>query len=177
MLLPFTIPSWARWGAVAAALILVACLWHGSVADDAIEAAVLADRATWQGKAKAELEAANKRAHDLETAAAVAALENQIAEAERARVAQADAGRARAEHNGLRNIIAAMLSGGGPSAEGAQPLSLADAGPALARSLSECSGRYTEVAAIADQAINQVTDLQAYITRVVAPVCMAEASN
>jgi hypothetical protein len=167
------IPKWAIWLAALAVAGVAAYAWHTRVASQAINGAVKADRAQWQAQAQAKLDAAEKRAIDRETKAAIAELENQIAQDARNRLAQADAGRARSERDGLRNIIAAMLSGGGTTSEGAQPLSIADAGPALARSLSECSSRYTEVAGVADQAINQVTALQSYITRVVGPVCLA----
>jgi hypothetical protein len=166
-------PSWLRWAALAAVACVAAYAWHHNAARDAIQAAVKADRATWQAQAKRDLDAANLHVLDVQTKAAIADLEDQVAETERAHVAKAGADHARAELDGLRRTISAMLSGTGSTSDGAEPIPLADAGPALSDALSECSARYTGVAAVADQAIIQVMALQSYITRVVGPVCVA----
>lgn len=160
-------------GALAAA-VAGAVWWHGQAADDAINAAVHADRAQWQSKARDIEQATAARYLTIMTTAAIAALENDHAQTIARLRLQGDVDRARDERDGLQRVIAAGLRGGGGfTAEGSTPLQLADGARALAESLSECSGRYVGVAETADRLSIQVTGLQRYITQVVGPVCIA----
>jgi hypothetical protein len=166
------IPKQAWWVLGAVALCLAGVWWHGHVVDKAIREAVEADRKEWQAQAQEKLAQATIDVLKEKTTAAMAMLEVQHEDAKRARVAQADAARARAGRDGLQRTIEAMRGGGGAEGQSPGPVALADAAPALASALSQCSGEYGEVAAVADQLSNQVTGLQAYIERVVAPLAI-----
>lgn len=165
------------------ALALAAALgagvwWHGQAVDGALTAAVQADRTQWQTNAREVEQATAARYLATMTAAGVAALENDHAQDIARHRLQADVDRARTELGGLRGVLAAGLrSGGGFTAEGATPLQLVNGARALAESLSECSGQLVDVAETADRLSIQVTGLQRYITHVVGPVCVADASG
>jgi hypothetical protein len=168
-LIPFR--AWCAIGA--AAVAMCAFMWHGHVADKSIREAVEADRGQWQAQAKETLAQATIEAHKQQTTAALAMLEISHEDANRARVAQADAARARAGNDGLQRAIEALRGGGGAEGQSAGPRGLADAAPDLATALSQCGNEYTEVAEVADRLSNQVTALQAWVMDVAGPVCVA----
>lgn len=171
-----TVTSYLVGALLGAAMVLAGWYWHQGKVAAAVQAGIAADRAVWQEQARVELAAANERALRAETAAAMAALENQIAEQERDRKAAADRQRSADELDRMRHLLAAMLSGASTDSDGARPISLVDAAPALARALGECSSRYQEVAAAADAAVNQVLGLQAYVMGVVAKACTLDSA-
>jgi hypothetical protein len=166
------VPRWVWWVLGAVTLCLAGAWWHGHAVDKAIREAVEADRAQWQAKARDELSQVTIDVHKQQTTAALAMLEISHEDANRASVAQADAARARAGRDSLQRTIAALRGGGGAEGQSTGPIALSDAAPALASALSQCSSEYGEVAAVADQLGNQVTGLQAYIERVVAPLAI-----
>ncbi len=151
-------------------------LWHSHAAQEAVTQAVDAERQALRQAAGKLLAEANERAIRAETQATIAAMEVKIDQDNRNRQADADRQRAGAERGRLLDTIAALRGGGSAPAESAGAGSLADAAPALAAALSECSGRYEQVAGIADAAIIQVMGLQDYITKVLPEVCQAAAA-
>ena len=153
------------------AATLGAVVWHASVASAAVARAVEAERQALRDAAGRALASANERAIRAETRATITAMEMQIDQDNRNRQADADRQRAGAERGRLLDTIAALRGGGSAPGQTAGAGSLADAAPALATALGECSQRYEQVAGIADRAIIQVTGLQGYIERIVMPVC------
>lgn len=159
---------------LAALAAVVGLYWlHERHAARVVDQAVQADRRVWQAEAERFRREADQRTLDAETRAGLALLENTHAqELARQRLA-ADVARLRADGDSLRDTIAALLGGGGFSAEGAPSLSLVDAARPLAVALSECSREYEAVAETADRLALQVTGLQGYVRDVVGPVCVA----
>jgi hypothetical protein len=155
------------------AATLGAVAWHASVASAAVSRAVEAERQALRDTAGRALAAASERAIRAETQATIAAMEMQIDQDNRNRQADDDRQRAGAERGRLLDTIAALRGGGSAPGQTAGAGSLADAAPALATALSECSQRYEQVAGIADRAIIQVMGLQDYITKVLPEVCPA----
>lgn len=167
------VPGWA-WAALGGAIALaLGVWWHQHHAAAAISSAVEAERAALRAEAKFELQQAVIDAHVLRTKADMANLEMIHALQEDRDRVRRDAARAVDEHRGLRDTIAALRRGQGAAGSGAQARSLADAAPQLADALGECSGRYVEVAAVADFLTVQVIGLQRFISEVVGPVCIA----
>jgi hypothetical protein len=164
---------------VGGALLLgTAWAWHGRVATRAIKTAVDRALVAERSRVRAATDQAKKLADARERTkeqAAQAAKEKADHETQQrdARIA-ADRARARSESDQLRAVLAAGLRpGGGFASPGAAAISLADAAPALAESLGECSASREAFAGTADQLSSQVTGLQDYITHVVGPVCIA----
>jgi Protein of unknown function (DUF2514) len=167
------IPKQVWWVFGAVALCLAGAWWHGHVADRSILDAVQADRKEWQTKAQEELAQATIEVHKQQTTAALAMLEIANEDANRTRVAQADAARARAGRDSLQRTIESLRRGGGTQGQSPGSIALTDAAPALASALSQCSSEYGEVAEVADRLSNQVTALQAWVTDVAGPICLA----
>jgi len=155
---------------VAALAFGAAVWWHGQRVQGAINEAVEADRKQWQEQAAEKLAAAEKRAVDAETRAGVALLETRYAEMERERLRLADLDRLRSRNDGLQRTLEALRRGGGQAGQAAGGAGLSDAAPALATALSECSGEYAEVAAVADQVTGQLLTLQDYVREVLPKV-------
>jgi len=171
------VPRWA-WAALAGlALIVGACWAHGRYVDSLVEAAVLAERSKWQEEHRQALAQAQADKRQSETQAAMAALEVQI-ELKNARVELATT-RAdlRVERGRLRDTIAEFRDRAQRDAEGSPAGSVAHGAVAAADALDQCSSRYEEVAGVADALSTQVTGLQAYITSVVGPVCIAQGPD
>lgn len=159
---------------LAIAVSLGGLAWlHERHAGSVIESAVSSERARISDLARDRLAAANKRALDAETQAAVNDLEVQRELEDLAERARADAGRADDELGRLRGALAVYRRSGGPAAPGAGAVGGPDAASSLADALSQCSDRYAGVAAVADQLSVQVTGLQRYITSVAGPICIA----
>lgn len=158
--------------AIAASLGGLAWL-HERHAASVIDSAVSSERDRINALARDRLAAANKRALDAETQAAVKDLEGQRELEDLAERARSDAGRAADELGRLRGALAVYRRGGGPAAPGAGAVGGTDATSPLADALSQCSERYAGVAAVADQLSIQVTGLQRYITEVAGPICIA----
>lgn len=157
--------------AAGVALAVGAWMAHQHAVGVAVGQAVAAERQAQRDAASRALAASNARALAAETRAVMADLENRLAEQDLTRRTAGAVAGARAESDSLRRVIAAMLSGGGASAQGSGAVSLIDGAPAAARALSECVGEYQGVAEVADRAINQVIALQGYIKRVLPAVC------
>jgi hypothetical protein len=161
--------------ALVALLALVAGLvwWHQSAASNAIQSALDGQRAELQRKAADVL--ASVQLANLETSnrASIALLELTYENIKLADQARVDAAASRGALQRLQHTLSALRRGGGPSPDGSPAISLADAAPALAASLSQCSERYAGLAEGFDRLSIQVTGLQAYINDVAGPVCLA----
>ena len=166
------VPDWLIWAVLGAALSVAAWGWHGHIARSAINAAVDAERTKLQSDAADKLRDAEIRALTEQTNAAMAQLENEHAQAQLKARADADAAAARTERSRLLNTIAALRSRGSAPSESASTIASTDAIPRLADALSECSGRYEELAGIADRLTIQVTGLQRWVKEVAGPVCV-----
>jgi hypothetical protein len=154
-------------------VLILLWLWHQRHAQEVVGAAVQAERDRWQEVHRQAL--ADAQAHKLktETSAALAALEAQH-ELKQAQLALADA-RAdlRVVRGELRDTITQFRDRASRAAQSSPAGSIAHGAVAAADALEECSSRYAAVAGVADALSVQVTGLQAYITRVVGPVCVA----
>lgn len=167
------VPRWA-WAALAGLALIVGMLWaHSRYVDGLVEAAVLAEGSRWQGEHREALARAQTDRLKSETQAAMAALEVHL-ELKNAQAALA-AVRAdlRVERGRLRDTIAEFRDRAQRDAEGSPAGSVAHGAVAAADALDQCSGRYEEVAGVADSLAVQVTGLQAYITQVVWPLCIS----
>ena len=169
------IPDWMIWAVLGAALSVAAWGWHGHIARSAINAAVNAERTKLQSNAAEKLRDAEIRVLTEQTNAAMAQLENEHAQAELKARAESDAAAARTERSKLLNTIAALRSRGSAAGESAGTISTTDAIPRLADALSECSGRYEELAGVADRLVIQATGLQWWVNDVAGPVCVAQS--
>jgi len=167
------VPDWLIWAVLGVALAAAAWGWHGHIARKAISDAVKAERARVQAIAAQKLADAQAKVIEAQTSAVIAQMENDHAQAELKAKADADAAVARNELGRLRNTIAALRRGGGAPGDSPSTISPTDAIAPLADALSECSGRYEEVAGVADRLSVQVTGLQRWITDVAGPVCVA----
>lgn len=155
-------------------LLLAGLGWlHQRHAAQVIERAVQAERAVWQETHRQALAAANEQALRERTQAALAALEVQIENAQLREAMQRDRAAAVARTDSLQRTIAAFRDRAAREAAGSPAGSVAHEATAAADALSECSARRAEVAAVADELSVQVSGLQAYIGRVVGPVCIA----
>lgn len=163
--------------ASAAAVAIAGLAWiHQKHAAAQVEAAVGAERARLSDVAREKLVAANKRAMDAESAAAIQDLENRIELHDLTERARADAGRAADELGRLRASLTVYRGRGGPAGAGAGAVQGADEASTLADALDQCSERYAGVAAVADELSIQVTGLQRYVTEVAGPICIAGMS-
>lgn len=144
--------------------------WHQHAAQAVIERAVLDRDQELHLEVVKTQAASDEKVRQAETAAVFANWENRIAEDQRNKVAERDRVAARSELERLRQQIAANRDRGDEDGQGAQSGSGSDVYAATSRALSECGGRYEEVAGLADTLTNQVIGLQAYITRVVIPI-------
>ena len=167
------VPDWLIWAVLGAALSVAAWGWHGHIARSAINAAVDAERTKLQSDAADKLRDAEIRVLTEQTNAAMAQLENEHAQAELKARAESDAAAARTERSKLLNTIAALRGRGSAQSESSGPIPGSDAIPRLADALSECSGRYEEMAGVADRLAIQVTGLQRWVKEVAGPVCVA----
>lgn len=167
------IPDWLIWAVLGVALSAAAWGWHGHVARAAINQAVEAERSRLKAEATDKLRDAEIRVLTEQTKAAMAQLENEHAQAELKARAESDAAAARTERGKLLNTIAALRGRGGAPGESSSPIATTDAIPRLADALSECSGRYEEMAGVADRLVIQVTGLQRWVKEVAGPVCVA----
>lgn len=167
------IPDWLIWAVLGVALSAAAWGWHGHIARSAINQAVESERARLQAESADKLRDAEIRVLTEQTKAAMAQLENEHAQAELKARAESDAAAARTERGKLLNTIAALRSRESAAGESAGTISTTDAIPRLADALSECSGRYEEVAGVADRLAIQVTGLQGWVKEVAGPVCVA----
>ena len=157
-----------------AALVGATAWWHGGQVDDLVRTSLDGQRAELQAQARTELLQAKVEAHEERARADVANFEMIYAIQKDRDRARSDAVHAAGVQRGLRDTIAALSRGENASADGAGARSLADAAPQLADALGECSGRYVEVAAVADQLTIQVIGLQRFIVEVVGPVLFAD---
>lgn len=167
-------PSPRLLGAAAVVLVVIlAAWWHQRHAAQVIEQAVQAERDRWQEVHRKALADAQADKLKTETSAALAALEAQH-ELKQAQLALADA-RAdlRVVRGELRDTITQFRDRASRAAQSSPAGSIAHGAVAAADALEECSSRYAAVAGVADALSIQVTGLQAYITRVVGPVCVA----
>lgn len=175
------IPDRLLFGLLVAGVVAVALaglVWiHQRHAAQVIEGAVQAERAAWQETHRQALAAANAQALRKTTEAAMAALEVQIENAQLRESMQRDRAAAVARTDSLQRTIAAFRDRAARAAAGSPPGSLAHEATAAADALSECSSRRAEVAAVADQLSVQVSGLQAYISKVAGPVCIAPGPN
>lgn len=146
-------------------------VWHARVqVRDAIDDAVVADRAKWQEQARRELDAAKIEALELGTKAAGANLEIVYELSNQRDLARAVTARTAGQLDGLRSDLAAMRRGQGAAGQGAGSRSLADVAPALANGLEQCAERYSAVEGTARSLSTQVMGLQAYIDTVIRPL-------
>ena len=164
-------------GLLVAAVVLVSLAglaWmHQRHAAAVIEQAVQAERAAWLDTHRQALAAANEQALRERTQAAMAALEVQIEIAQLRESVARDRAAAAARTDSLQRTIAAFRDRAARAAAGSPAGSVAHEATAAADALSECSTRRAEVAAVADQLSVQVSGLQAYISMVAGPVCIA----
>lgn len=167
------VPDWLIWAVLGVALSAAAWGWHGHIARTAINQAVEAERARMQAITAQKLADAQAKVIEAQTNAVIAQLENEHAQAELKARAESDAAAARTERSKLLNTIAALRSRGSAAGESAGTISTTDAIPRLADALSECSGRYEEMAGVADRLVIQVTGLQRWVKEVAGPVCIA----
>lgn len=155
-------------------LLLAGLAWlHQRHAAQVIEQAIQTERAAWLDAHRQALAAANEQALRERTQAALAALEVQIEIAQLRESMQRDRAAAVARTDSLQRTIAAFRDRAARAAAGSPAGSVAHEATAAADALSECSARRAEVAAVADELSVQVSGLQAYIGRVVGPVCVA----
>lgn len=160
------------------ALVVLAALglawWaHQRHASGVIDRAVLADRAVWQAEAQRIHAQATQREIDLQTRATIAQMEADHAHAQQIAAVSAAAAGARSERDRLRNTLATLRRGGSQAGQSSSTEPGPDATAPLADALAACADRYADVAGIADELSTQVTGLQAYIAKVVGPVCIA----
>lgn len=168
------VPGWA-WAALGGAIALgLGVWWHQHHAASVVRQALNGQLAELQAKARTELLEAKVEAHEERARADVANFEIIYATQKDRDRARSDAVRAAGVQRGLRDTIAALSRGENSQADGASARSLADAAPQLADALGECSGRYVEVATVADQLAIQVIGLQRFITEVAGPVCIPD---
>lgn len=156
------VPRWAWAVLLGAALVAGAWWWHASAVNRAVLVAVEAERAQLRAAAALQLAEAQGRAIEQQTQATMAWWEIERESNQRERRAGADAAAARGALDRLRSTLAALRGRPDAATESAGPDSLNAAAPALADALSECSGRYTALAATVDQLAGQVSDWQAY---------------
>jgi hypothetical protein len=165
--------AWLAGLAGLVALLWAACAWHAGRVDARVAAELAAQRSELNLVAAQALAEAERKARDVETRAAAAALENQIEKQRLERLAQDGAGRARAADIGLQHATDDIRSRAAAAATDPAARSIADDASAAASALSECGSEYRALAAEADQLTIQVIGLQAYTTRVVLQVCPA----
>lgn len=167
------VPDWLIWAVLGVALAAAAWGWHGHIAQTAINQAVESGRARVQAIAAQKLADAQAKVIEAQTSAVIAQMENEHAQAELKAKADADAAVARNELSRLRNVISAVRRSGGTTGDSPSTIIPTDAVAPLADALSECSGRYEEVAGVADRLSVQVTGLQRWVTEVAGTVCVA----
>ncbi len=160
--------------AVGAALVALGWWWHAGAVDAAVEAAVAAERGRVQALVADVEMRAEARVRAAETDAALVRWEKDREALDRERRLAGDLVAVRGAEQRLRQQIAALRRGGDAAGPGAGASSLSDAAPALADALSECSSRYAEVAATADQLTGQVMYLQDYVAEVLPLVVQFE---
>lgn len=156
-----------------AGLLGVATWWHQQHASAVLREALDSQLKDLQAQAHTELLQSQVEAHQVRAKADVANFEIVYDIQTQRDGARRDLARAGEQQRGLLGTIAALRRGEGGSADGAGTRSLVDAAPQLATALGECSGRYVELAGLADRLTVQVIGLQRYVTEVVGPVCVA----
>lgn len=144
---------------------------HGNLVERVAADARKSERQLVQQAAEEKLAVATKRINALE-ASAKSTEEAHRNEREQIKlVAASDAAIAVSERDKLRVQLAAAIRGRrDPASQGAGTGSVADGVGPIADALGECSGRYEEVARVADSLSIQVTGLQQWV-HTAAQVC------
>lgn len=165
--------SYALAAGLAAGLALGGVAWHQHAVHQVAEAAAQGERGRIASVSSEALRKAEQRALDLETKAAIAALENQVEQDRLKDQARAASERARSADQRLQLATDDLRRRAAQAGQGAGPSPFADEAAAAAGALGECGREYRSVAAIADELSIQVTGLQRYVTDVLR-ICVSQ---